>query len=346
MNPLIIAGPCAAETEEQLRATAAEIVGVFSKISFELSYFRAGVWKPRSTPSGFAGAGEPALRWLKNLQNDLHLRACVEVATPKHIDLCAQHDITAVWIGARTAVNPFSVQTLADALKGSDFTVMLKNPAIADEKLWQGGIERLLNADVKKVIAVHRGFAEINENIYRNAPLWEIPIALKLHFPEVPLLCDPSHICGDSKHLRQISQSALDWGFDGLMVETHHAPAHALTDQQQQISPTELGELLQTLVFKSPLSSPAEEELRKCRNRIDHIDTQLAELLARRMSVVDNIAQIKSENNLPLVQPQQWNKVVNTYLRSALPDDNYSVFIQKFLDLLHQQSIERQKKER
>ena len=343
-KPIIIAGPCAVESQEQLSLTANGLKEAFSARGLGLDFFRAGVWKPRSKPSDFAGCGAEALPWLQSLQQKYHIPVCVEVSTAKQLDLCEQYDIKTVWIGARTAVNPLAVQEIATAARNRDFTVMIKNPMVADLKLWIGNIERFLNAGITKIMTIHRGFADSSESVYRNRPSWEIAIDLKVRFPHIPLLCDPSHIAGQRLYIAQLSQIALDYGYDGLMIESHIHPEAALSDAEQQLTPDDLALLLSGLKFKDELSSPAENELRKQRTQIHNIDTQLSVLLNKRMQIVDSIAQIKKEHNLPVVQPEQWNKVVRMYQDNSLQDNDYQEFINKFLELLHQSSIKRQRK--
>lgn len=337
----LIAGPCAAESERQVLETAERLSQVAAGFPCPVTFFRAGVWKPRSSGADFSGAGAEALPWLQEVNRRYGFAACVEVARPQHIESCLQHGINAFWVGARTAVNPFAVQELADSLKGTDCTLLVKNPAIPDLKLWLGNIERFEKAGVRQLFAVHRGFAVERENALRNAPLWEIPIAFKVARPDLPLLCDPSHIAGQPAYLRQIAQIALDYGFNGLMVETHCQPHAALSDAAQQITPEELSDMLRSLVLKTSTHDP-DQLLRQQRNLIRNIDTQMSQLLAKRMSLVEEIAQIKRENDIPLVQPNQWNSVVGTYQQSALPDEEYQAFLQQFLELLHQYSLKRQ----
>ena len=341
---IIIAGPCAAESKEQLFLTAKGLKKAFSARGFDLNFFRAGVWKPRSKPEDFSGLGEEALPWLQEIQTELGVPVCVEVCFPEQLDQCEKYGIKAFWIGARTAVNPFDVQEIATAARNRDFTVMVKNPLVADLKLWAGNIERFLNAGMTKVMAIHRGFADSSESVYRNRPFWEIAIDMKVRFPHIPLLCDPSHIAGQRQYIAQLSQIALDYGFNGLMIESHHQPESALSDAGQQLTPEDLAQLLSGLKFKDELSSPAENELRKQRTQIHNIDTQLSVLLSKRMQIVDSIAQIKAEHNLPVVQPEQWNKVVRMYQENSLQDKDYQEFIVEFLELLHQSSIKRQRK--
>ena len=339
MKPILIAGPCAVESELQLMATAEQLHEVVNRQGLSLDFFRAGVWKPRSNPNSFTGVGEQALTWLGEVQRRFGFRVCTEVMTPAQVDACAQAGVTALWVGARTGVNPADVQKIADAVKGKPFTILVKNPLVPDLKLWQGNIERFLQAGVEQVIAVHRGFADGNENIYRNAPCWEIPIDLKVFFPELPILCDPSHLCGQAKWIPQIAQLALNYGFNGLMMECHCNPAEALSDADQQITPEEWGNLIRSLTFK--INTP-NADLIKQRALLEHVDTQLSELLAKRMEIVDEIAHIKKENNLPVVQPQQWQQVKERYLKEN-QDSAYREFLERFLELLHQASIQRQK---
>jgi len=335
VNRYLVAGPCAVESREQVYETARQL---HERLAGELSLFRAGVWKPRSRAGAFSGVGEAAFPWLQQIQQEFRLPVCVEVAGASHVESCLQNGITRFWIGARTAVNPFIVQEIADAVRGQQVTVLVKNPAIPDLQLWLGNVERFEKAGVKEVWAVHRGFADSKENILRNAPLWEIPVAFKVARPDLPLLCDPSHISGKKQYIKQIAQIALDYGCDGLMLECHCQPECALSDSEQQLTPEELGELLKSLVFKQP-SQNVEDLLRKQRTLIRHIDAQMAQLLARRFSVVQEIAQIKREHNIPLIQPEQWNSVVKNYQQYELKDADYQEFLQNFLNLMHQASL-------
>ncbi|HNW68638.1 MAG TPA: bifunctional 3-deoxy-7-phosphoheptulonate synthase/chorismate mutase type II, partial [Bacteroidales bacterium] len=252
--------------------------------------------------------------------------------------------ITNVWIGARTSVNPFAVQELAKSMCGGNFTVLVKNPIIPDLKLWIGNLERIEKIGVQKLFAIHRGFAENTENVLRNRPMWEIPIALRVARPDIPILCDPSHISGNTQYIKQIAQISIDYGFDGLMIETHYQPQSALSDASQQFTPAELTRLLSELIFKEHSNALPNELLRKPRTLIRNIDTQMGQLLAQRMKLIEEIAEIKQKNNLPLVQPEQWNQVVKTYQNAALKDELYQEFLQNFLNLLHQYSLQKQQK--
>lgn len=342
MKKILIAGPCAAESEAQLFATAEQLCTLARESRVELSYFRAGVWKPRSHPDTFCGVGEKALAWLQAVRERFQLPICVEVAHPEHVELCEKYGVDAYWLGARTTVNPFWVEEILKAIPDKQKPVMMKNPVTPDLACWQGSIERALNAGFTQVMAVHRGFALSNENVLRNAPIWEIPVALKLKFPEVPLICDPSHICGDKQFIPEISQIALNYGCDGLMVEVHHAPEEALSDAKQQLTPQEFITLIRSLHIGTDDASQVENLLMIERTMIEHIDNQISNLLKKRMITAENIALVKKENNIPILQPSQWNKVVERYQKEALQDPCYQKFLEEFLNILHRYSLERQ----
>lgn len=333
-----IAGPCAAESQEQLWTTAQQLVEQAGVANLKLHYFRAGVWKMRSTPDSFTGAGEAALAWLQEVQRSFGVLVCVEVMNVRQVELCAQHDIHAFWVGARTSVNPVEVQQIADAVRHSDFTVMVKNPIVPDLKLWIGNIERFQNADIKSVMAIHRGFTDAKENIFRNAPMWQIPIELKVRMPELPILCDPSHLCGQVRWIPEVAQLAMNYGFNGLMTECHHHPSQALSDSEQQMTPAEWATMISQLDLRSNI---ANLELVKQRTILENIDNQLSELLYQRMTTVDEIADIKRNDHIAVVQPQQWQQVVKRYQKHT-EDTLYQEFLEQFLDLLHQTSIKRQ----
>lgn len=333
-----IAGPCAAESREQLLTTAKQLVEHANVANIKLHYFRAGAWKMRSAPDSFTGAGDVSLSWLQEVQKSVGVPVCVEVMNFRQVELCAQHDIHAFWIGARTAVNPVEVQQIADAVRHSDFTVMVKNPIVPDLKLWMGNIERFLNADVASVMAIHRGFTDAKENIFRNAPIWQIPIELKVKMPELPILCDPSHLCGQVRWIPEVAQLAMNYGFNGLMTECHSNPSEALSDAEQQMTPKEWAEMISHLDLRSNI---ANLELVKQRTILENIDNQLSELLYQRMMTVDEIASIKRKDHIAVVQPQQWQQVVKRYQKHT-EDTLYQEFLEQFLDLLHQNSIKRQ----
>lgn len=338
MERIWIAGPCAAESREQLLATAAELMEQSALVGVRLDYFRAGIWKVRSVPGSFCGAGEEALPWLQEVQQTYGVPACVEVMSARQLELCAAYGIRTVWVGARTCVNPTEVQQIADAVRGSDFTVLVKNPMIPDLRLWEGNIERFLKAGIRQVMAVHRGFTDAQENIYRNAPLWQIPIDLKVHLPELPILCDPSHLCGQVRWIPQVAQLAMNYGFNGLMIECHHNPAQALSDAEQQLTPAQWATLVSGLDLRA---NAADLDLVKQRSLLENVDNQLSELLYQRMVLVDEIAEIKKAKHIAVVQPKQWQEVVKRYQKH--PEDTaYQKFLEKFLELLHQASIARQ----
>lgn len=338
MERIWIAGPCAAETREQVLETARQLVEQSRLASIKLDYYRAGAWKVRSTPDSFTGAGENALPWLEEVQETWQVPVCVEVMNTRQVELCAKHDIHTVWVGARTAVNPTEVQQIADAVRHSGFTVIVKNPVIPDLKLWIGNIERFLKADVRQVMAVHRGFPDAQENVYRNAPVWQIPIDLKVRMPELPILCDPSHLCGQVRWIPEVAQIAMNYGFDGLMTECHCTPQQALSDAEQQMTPMQWAEMITGLDLRN---DTPDLSLVKQRAKLENIDNQLSELLYQRMLISDEIADIKRKNHIAVVQPQQWQQVVKRYLKH--PEDSaYQEFIDKFLELLHQTSIKRQ----
>ncbi len=333
-----IAGPCAAESREQILATARQLVGQAEVANLKMHYFRAGVWKMRSAPGSFTGAGDAALVWMQEVQRNFGVPVCVEVMSPRQVELCAKHDIRVFWVGARTTVNPVAVQQIADAVRHSGFTVMVKNPIVPDLKLWIGNIERFLNADVASVMAIHRGFTDAQENVYRNAPMWQVPIELKVRMPSLPILCDPSHLCGQVRWIPEVAQLAMNYGFDGLMTECHHNPSSALSDAGQQMTPAEWAAMISRLDLRSGI---ANLELVKQRTILENIDNQLSELLYQRMLTVDEIAGIKRKDHIAVVQPQQWQQVVKRYQKHT-EDTLYQDFLEKFLELLHQASIKRQ----
>jgi chorismate mutase len=338
----LIAGPCAAESEKQVKTTARLLMNELAASNFKLSYFRTGVWKPRSNPSEFKGVGKKALSWLRDIQQEYAWKVCVEVAKPEQIDLCEQYDIHAVWIGARTSVNPFLTEELAQAARGRNLTVMVKNPLAADLRLWIGAIERFQQAGIQQLVAIHRGIPHPDEKMLRNAPFWEMPIELKVQRPDVPLICDISHIAGNRNYLQTIAQQALDLSFDGLMIETHASPSQALCDAQQQLTPKELLRLLRSLICTSILEKQAKTLLFQQRSLIEHIDNQIGKLLAQRMQAVDKVAQIKKENHYSLIDTKQFQKVEKRYLNNSLPDISFQKFIHQYLELLHYYSILRQ----
>ena len=334
--PLILAGPCSIETEEQIIATAQAL----SKIP-EVKMLRGGIWKPRTRPDAFEGRGEQGLVWLREAKQETGLPTATEVATPEHVELAMKYEVDALWIGARTVVNPFSVQQLADALRGADIPVFIKNPVSPDLNLWVGAFERFQKAGVKQLAAIHRGFSYYKESPYRNFPMWEIPIELTQRL-NVPLITDVSHICGNRELLQATAQKALDLATDGLMIECHIHPDEALTDANQQITPDELKQLLSNLTFRSKQSCSVERDLAGLRGEIDDIDDELLQLLARRMEVSAQIGEYKKRNNVTVVQMDRWKKVLADHVAAGADMGLSPILINKVFEAIHQASIERQ----
>jgi chorismate mutase len=336
--PLVVAGPCSAETEEQVLSTAKEI----DKIP-QVTVFRSGLWKPRTRPSGFEGVGDKGLEWLQNVKKQTRLMTAVEVANPDHVVKALDHGMDILWIGARTVVNPFSVQEICTALKGVDIPVMVKNPLSPDIKIWIGALERLNHSGIRKLIAVHRGFSYFKRTPYRNSPMWEIPIELKQLCPELPVIVDPSHICGEKSLLSFVSQKALDLEMDGLMIESHIRPAEALTDKDQQITPEELKSLLKNLVHREKTGNVAfETKLEELRSEIDKLDEELIDILARRMDIAEEIGVYKKENNITILQLKRWSHIIRERMLAGEKLGLSGEFLAKLLEALHEESIQRQ----
>ena len=335
-TPLILSGPCSIESENQIMATAQAL----AKIP-EVKMLRGGIWKPRTRPDAFEGRGEEGLAWLREAKRETGLPVATEVATPEHVELALKYEVDALWIGARTVVNPFSVQQLADALKGVDVPVFIKNPVSPDLNLWMGAFERFQKAGVKQLAAIHRGFSYYKESPYRNFPMWEIPIELTRRL-NVPVITDISHICGNRDLLQATAQKALDLATDGLMIECHINPAEALTDAKQQITPEELKQLLANLTFRSKQTRSVERDLAGLRGEIDDIDSELLQLLARRMEVSAQIGEYKKRNNVTVVQMDRWKKILAEHVATGADLGLSPVLINKVFEAIHQASIERQ----
>lgn len=334
----VIAGPCSAESEEQLNKTASALVK-----EGKTDIFRCGIWKPRTRPNGFEGMGEPALDWLQSIRNTYHLQTCVEVATPKHVEACLKKSVDILWIGARTTSNPFSVQALADALQGVDIPILIKNPLNPDIHLWIGALERIYSSGIKKIGMVHRGFAPYGKSSYRNDPCWEVPIELRRQFPDLVQICDPSHMGGKPQYLYPISQYALDLGMEGLMIEVHSDPEKARTDAFQQITPSELTKLLDKLTIHQSTTThcPKVETLRM---EIDRLDHHLLELLAQRMAIVETIGECKKKENTNIYQPSRWKEMLVERLAHAESLGLDKKFIQTLMEFIHEESIRMQNK--
>lgn len=339
-HPFVIAGPCSAETEEQVLKIAHELK------NSDVSIFRAGIWKPRTRPGGFEGIGEIGLKWLKRAKAETGLLMAIEVATAAHVKLAIEHDIDVLWIGARTTVNPFAVQEIADALNGTDKIVLLKNPVNPDLSLWLGGLERLYNANIKKLGVIHRGFSTYEKTKYRNNPEWQIAIDLQNRFPDLPLICDPSHITGRREMIQEVSQQALDLNYDGLIIETHFDPDNAWSDAAQQITPSTLKQLFIDLKMRKPTDENAEWNIALAMQRayIDELDTKLIDFLGKRMLVAEKIGQLKKEKNVAILQNKRWNAILDKMILDGSEKGLSEEFILKIFKAIHQESIAHQEK--
>lgn len=341
-DSLIIAGPCSAETEKQVLQTAIEINSIE-----KVTVFRAGVWKPRTRPGSFEGAGNKALKWLQKVQKETNLKVAIEVATPDHVKKAIDAGIDILWIGARTTSNPFSMQEVAESLTNYNNPVLVKNPINPDLDLWIGAIERLQHERVKKIGAIHRGFYPFEKTSLRNIPKWELAIELKTRMPNIPVICDPSHIAGDTKYIADISQKALDLAFDGLMIESHINPKEALSDKNQQLTPIKLKNMLASLKFRHTHLNDHDfiDQLDTFRGKIDSIDMQLLELLLQRMKVVEELGYYKSNNNVSIFQLRRWKQIIETRLEYGVRLGLSIDFIKNLLHLIHEESIKTQSEE-
>ena len=339
-HPLVIAGPCSAETEEQVLKIAHELK------NSDVSIFRAGIWKPRTRPGGFEGVGEIGLKWLQKAKAETGLLMATEVATAAHVKLAIEHDIDVLWIGARTTVNPFAVQEIADALQGTDKIVLLKNPVNPDLSLWLGGLERLYNANIKKLGVIHRGFSTYEKTKYRNNPEWQIAIDLQNRFPDLPLICDPSHITGRRDMIQEVSQQALDLNYDGLIIETHIDPDNAWSDAAQQVTPATLKQMFIDLKMRKPTDENAEwnKALAMQRAYIDELDSKLIDFLGKRMVVAEKIGLLKKEKNVAILQNKRWNEILGKMILEGSEKGLSEEFILKIFKAIHQESITHQEK--
>ena len=334
---LVISGPCSVESREQLFATAGELYA-----TGKAHVLRGGIWKPRTRPDSFEGVGEEGLIWMMEARERFGMPVMIEVALPEHVELALRYGVDMLWIGARTVVNPFSVQELANTLRGTDIPVFVKNPIAPDVSLWLGAFERLASAGITRLGGIHRGFSSLDNSPYRNAPLWEIPIELHRLRPDIPIITDISHICGRRDILREVAQKALDVTTDGFMVETHCNPDAALTDANQQITPAELHVLLDTLVERSKSSVSNEEHLSCLRNQIDSIDDELISLIAKRMKVSEEIGSFKKEQNMAVLQMDRWKTVLNDRIMKGESLGLNAESVKDIFDIIHKDSIERQ----
>ena len=333
-RPIVIAGPCSAETEEQVMTTARQLA------ERGCHMFRAGIWKPRTKPGGFEGNGEQALPWMKQVKEETGMLVATEVATPEHVELALKYGIDVLWIGARTSANPFAMQALADSLKGVDIPVMVKNPVNPDLELWIGAMERINQAGVKRMAAIHRGFSSFDKKIYRNLPMWQIPIELRRRIPDLPIICDPSHIGGRRELIAPLCQQAMDLGFDGLMVESHCSPDNAWSDAKQQVTPDVLDYILGLLVVRS--ETVTTEGIHELRKQIDEFDNSLMELLAKRMRVCREIGQYKKEHNMTILQTVRYNEILDKRGAQGSLCGMDSEFVKEIFEHIHEESVRQQ----
>ena len=339
-HPLVIAGPCSAETEDQVLKIAHDLKNT------DVSIYRAGIWKPRTRPGMFEGVGAIGLKWLDKVKKETGLLTATEVANASHVKLALEYDIDVLWIGARSTVSPFIVQEIADALKGTDKIVLVKNPVNPDLSLWLGGLERLYSANIKKLGVIHRGFSTYEKSKYRNNPEWQLPIELQNRFPDIPLICDPSHIAGRRDILQDISQTAVDLNFDGLMIETHTDPDNAWSDAAQQITPEVLVKMMEDLKIRTLTSNEADykNKLNTLRTQIDVIDHGILETLGKRMKVAVSIGELKKQKNVAVLQTKRWNEILGNMILEGEKKGLSEEFVLKMFKAIHQESINNQEK--
>ncbi len=336
-KPLIISGPCSVETEEQFRKSVLPILD-------DVDFVRGGVWKPRTRPGNFEGNGEEALKWMHDLRQEHPFKFTIEIATPEHVELAQKYGVDLLWIGARTTVNPFNVSELAEALKGSPTPVLVKNPIHAELSLWKGALERFSKAGVRNLGAIHRGFHTYQKTNYRNLPLWQIPLDLKSEYPDLPLICDPSHISGDRNIILEISQKALDLNYDGLMIESHCDPVDAWSDADQQIESTQLKSILGNLLLRDASFTKENiiSQLEVIRDQINEADRELLEAINQRINLVEKIGEFKKDNNVAIFQLSRWKEIFRSRQEWAEQLNLDSEFTVELLRLLHQQSVKKQ----
>jgi chorismate mutase len=339
-HPLVVAGPCSAETEDQVLKIAHELK------DSDVNYFRAGIWKPRTRPGNFEGVGALGLKWLQKVKAETGMKTATEVANAAHVKLALEHDIDLLWIGARSTVSPFIVQEIADALEGTDKIVLVKNPVNPDLALWLGGIERLYSANIKNLGVIHRGFSTYEKTRYRNNPEWQIAIELQNRFPDLPLICDPSHITGKRDMIFEVSQTALDLNFNGLMIETHTNPDKAWSDAAQQVTPDSLIKLMEDLKIRKATDTEADyrNALNTLRTQIDVIDHQLIDILGKRMKIADAIGELKKDKNVAVLQSKRWNEILGKMILEGEQNKLSEEFILRVFKAIHQESINHQEK--
>ena len=339
-HPLVIAGPCSAETENQVLKTAHDLKDT------DVTVYRAGIWKPRTRPGMFEGVGAIGLGWLKKVKEETGLLTATEVANSNHVKLALDHDIDVLWIGARSAVSPFIVQEIAEALDGTDKIVLIKNPVNPDLSLWMGGVERIHSADIKNIGVIHRGFSSYDKSKYRNNPEWQIAVEFQNNFPDIPLICDPSHIAGRRDLIFDLSQTSLDLNYDGLMIESHWDPDNAWSDAAQQVTPERLIEIMRDLKIRDKTSQGEDyqNKLNNLRSQIDAADQNLLTTLGKRMEVAKGIGKLKSDNNVAILQNKRWNEILGKMILDGEDHGLSEEFILKIFKAIHQESINNQKK--
>lgn len=339
-KPIIIAGPCSAESESQMLETARRI----KESNAEIPIFRAGIWKPRTKPNGFEGVGVIGLNWLKKVKEEFGYKTATEVANAHHVEAALAADVDILWIGARSTVNPFTVQEIAEALKGTEKPVLVKNPVNPDLALWIGALERLLGQGVENLGVIHRGFSTYRKTKYRNIPNWQIALDFKQQFPNIPMLVDPSHICGNRSGLAEVAQEALNVGYEGMMIESHATPDEAWSDASQQITPEVLAEMISNLHLRNSDISEIDDEMDRHRTLISDLDFQLIELLSHRMKISEQIGTLKKDNRIAIFQPDRW-RAITEYARQKADESGMSQeFIEKLFKAIHEESIEVQNK--
>ena len=339
-HPLVIAGPCSAETEEQVLRIAHELKDT------DVNYYRAGIWKPRTRPGNFEGVGAIGLKWLQKVKEETGLKTATEVANRAHVDLALEYDVDLLWIGARSTVSPFIIQEIADALQGTDKIVLVKNPVNPDLSLWLGAVERLHTANIEKLGVIHRGFSTYEKSKYRNIPEWQLAIELQTKFPDLPIINDPSHITGKRDMIFDVSQTALDLNFDGLMIETHTDPDNAWSDAAQQVTPQKLVQIMKDLRIRKETDEEAEYKgkLDNLRAQIDILDNQLIDLLGKRMKVSDGIGALKKQKNVAVLQSNRWNAILGNMILEGEQRGLSEEFVLKLFKAIHQESINHQEK--
>ncbi len=337
-HPMVIAGPCSAETEAQMLDAA------FQLKNSKTSIFRAGIWKPRTRPGNFEGVGAIGLKWLQTVKQETGLQTATEVANANHVELALEHDVDVLWIGARTTVNPFMVQELANALAGVDKPVLVKNPVNPDLALWLGAVERLYKSNIRKLGVIHRGFSTYEKSKYRNKPEWQIPIELQNQFPDLPLFVDPSHIGGRRDLILELCQKALDLNYNGMMIETHPTPEKAWSDAEQQVTPDRLKEILKSLVVRDPQIEGVKyiNELEKLRTKIDSFDDTLLRVLGERMTTVEAIGRLKKSQNVAVLQNARWHEILRKMVEMGEKENLSAEFVTKIFQAIHQESINHQ----